>query len=176
MNWDLTGKTITGSYYGMHVTGVVESSRVKYGAGDVQHTVNLSEPVKLPWRDQTTTRILLDNSEASIFVHPEWLAKYSVSYLSYASGLLFCGSTDGGWHLMVRNILWATAKQTFLNFYRKITAMDKIDQAIEYVKDRLEGYQNPSSYCESEYYDRCAAKAAILEEVLSTLEQLKKGK
>jgi hypothetical protein len=53
--------------------------------------------------------------------------------------------------------------------------MEKIDQAIEYVKDRLEGYQNPGSYCETAYYDRCAAKADILEEVLHHLEQVKKG-
>jgi len=51
----------------------------------------------------------------------------------------------------------------------------KIDQAIAFVESRLEDYQNPGSYQEQEWYDKCAAKADILEEVLYRLQQIKKG-
>lgn len=54
-------------------------------------------------------------------------------------------------------------------------SIKKIDQAIEFVKSRLEDYQNPGSYQEAEWYARCDAKADILEEVLSRLESIKKG-
>ena len=53
--------------------------------------------------------------------------------------------------------------------------MKEIDQAIEYVEGLLEEYQNPMSYCEAEYYERCRAKADVLEDVLQTLQTIKKG-
>lgn len=47
MNWDLTGKRITGLYLGLFpYTGTVMESRVKYG-GKVQHTVQVDEPIKV---------------------------------------------------------------------------------------------------------------------------------
>jgi len=51
----------------------------------------------------------------------------------------------------------------------------KIDKAIEYVKSRLDDYNHPGAYHEAEWYVKCEAKADILEEVLSTLERIKKG-
>lgn len=62
MSWILDGQTITANYMGNTVRGVVESSRVKYG-GKVQYTVNLDEPVYLPWRSEPKTRVLVDNDE-----------------------------------------------------------------------------------------------------------------
>ena len=47
MSWDLEGKRINGLYMGLFpYSGVVESSRVKYG-GAVQHTVVVDEPFKV---------------------------------------------------------------------------------------------------------------------------------
>jgi hypothetical protein len=62
MSWNLDGLSVVGVYMGEEVSGVVESSRVKYG-GTVQHTVNLNKPVQLRWRTQPTTRVLLDDNE-----------------------------------------------------------------------------------------------------------------
>ena len=47
--WNLEGKRISGKYLGeLDVTGIVTESRVKLG-GTVQHTVQLDEPLYLPW-------------------------------------------------------------------------------------------------------------------------------
>jgi hypothetical protein len=50
---------------GVTVTGVVESSRVKYG-GRVQHTVLLDAPVQLPWRNEPATHLLVDDNEVLV--------------------------------------------------------------------------------------------------------------
>jgi len=62
MGWIKDGEQVTANYYGMTVSGVVESSRVKYG-GRVQYTVNLNAPVQLRWRSEPTTRVLVDSDE-----------------------------------------------------------------------------------------------------------------
>lgn len=61
-NWALDGQRVTGVYLGVTVTGLVESSRVKYG-GMVVHTVNLDHPVQFPWRTEPATRVLLNQNE-----------------------------------------------------------------------------------------------------------------
>jgi len=65
MSWVLDGKRITARYMGVTVTGVVESSRVKYG-GRVQHTVLLDAPVQLPWRNEPATHLLVDDNEVLV--------------------------------------------------------------------------------------------------------------
>lgn len=62
MAWDVEGRTVEAVYYGQHVKGVVEHSRVKYG-GCVQHTLKLEQPVKLRWRTELVDRVLVDDSE-----------------------------------------------------------------------------------------------------------------
>ena len=44
MSWNKEGKQITATYQGQQVTGTVESSRVKYGAGKVEHLLILDQP------------------------------------------------------------------------------------------------------------------------------------
>lgn len=57
--WDLTGKYINGLYLGLFpYMGQVESSRVKYG-GKVQHTVLLTEPIKV--YGEVRERILVED-------------------------------------------------------------------------------------------------------------------
>ena len=51
--------------------------------------------------------------------------------------------------------------------------MKKIDQAIEMVTNLLEEFNTPITYQEPEYYERCQAKADILEEVLANLKSIK---
>jgi hypothetical protein len=60
--WYLDGYRVIANYFGEAVTGIVESSRVKYG-GTVQHTVILDEEIQLPWRSEPTKRILVNESE-----------------------------------------------------------------------------------------------------------------
>ena len=62
MNWILDGEKITARYMGNTVTGVVESSRVKYG-GEVQYAVVLDTPVQLRWRSEPTSRVLVGRKE-----------------------------------------------------------------------------------------------------------------
>jgi hypothetical protein len=62
MSWILDGQKIKASYLGTPVTGTVMSSRVKYG-GKVQYSVELDEPVQLPWRTEPATTLLVDNDE-----------------------------------------------------------------------------------------------------------------
>jgi hypothetical protein len=62
MGWIKDGEQVTANYHGLTVSGVVESSRVKYG-GRVQYTVNLNAPVQLRWRSEPTTRVLVDSDE-----------------------------------------------------------------------------------------------------------------
>jgi hypothetical protein len=58
-NWIRDGERIKASYYGVPVSGIVESSRVKYG-GQVQYTVILDTPIKLRWRTEDVSRVLID--------------------------------------------------------------------------------------------------------------------
>jgi hypothetical protein len=62
MSWILDGQKIKANYLGTPVTGTVMSSRVKYG-GKVQYTLELDEPVQLPWRTEPTSMLLVDNDE-----------------------------------------------------------------------------------------------------------------
>ena len=65
--WNLEGQIVRGEYFGLPVEGVVTESRVKYGAGDVQHTVDLFFPITI-FGDERTS-VLLDASEV---VHVEY--------------------------------------------------------------------------------------------------------
>jgi hypothetical protein len=61
MNWNKEGQTVSGVYLGAYtVTGVVQSSRVKYG-GKVQHRILLDQTVKVFGRD--ADELLLDDEE-----------------------------------------------------------------------------------------------------------------
>ena len=62
MSWILDGQKISANYLGTPVSGRVISSRVKYG-GKVQYSVELDEPVQLPWRSEPATTLLVDNDE-----------------------------------------------------------------------------------------------------------------
>jgi len=62
MGWIKDNERIVAMYMGERVTGIVESSRVKYG-GNVQYTVNLDSPVHFPWRKELVTRVLVDSEE-----------------------------------------------------------------------------------------------------------------
>lgn len=61
-NWIKDGKTIVANYLGETVQGTVIESRVKYG-GKVQYTVELDQPVQFRWRNEPSTRVLIDNDE-----------------------------------------------------------------------------------------------------------------
>jgi hypothetical protein len=63
-SWIKDGQRIKARYMDVPVTGVVESSRVRYG-GLVQYTVILEEPIQLPWRAEPTDRVLIDCNEIS---------------------------------------------------------------------------------------------------------------
>jgi hypothetical protein len=71
MSWDLTGERINGLYMGLFpYTGIVESSRVKYG-GDVQHTVVIDEPITV--FGAVRERILVSITEINHIIDPtEW--------------------------------------------------------------------------------------------------------
>lgn len=59
--WSLDGMWIEAKYMGQYpVSGVVESSRVKYGGG-VQHTIVLDKPLEMRWRSEPATRLLVDH-------------------------------------------------------------------------------------------------------------------
>lgn len=59
--WAYDGMWIRANYMEeFEVSGVVESSRVKYGGG-VQHTVVLDKPLKMRWRTEPATRLLVDH-------------------------------------------------------------------------------------------------------------------
>lgn len=79
MSWDMEGKMVAVKYYGNICTGVVESSRVKYG-GKVQHTVNLDQPITLRWRSEPVVRVLVDEDEVTAdfgFAHEELVSERS---------------------------------------------------------------------------------------------------
>ena len=61
MNWNKEGQQVAGVYLGAYtITGVVQSSRVKYG-GRVQHRVLLDTPVEVFGR--VAEELLLDDEE-----------------------------------------------------------------------------------------------------------------
>ena len=63
MSWNKEGEQITAMYQGQRVSGTVESSRVKYGAGKVEHLLILDQPIQLRWRTESTDRLLIDEDE-----------------------------------------------------------------------------------------------------------------
>ena len=63
MNWNKQGEKITAMYQGQRVSGTVESSRVKYGAGKVQHLLILDQPIQVRWRTEPTDRLLINEDE-----------------------------------------------------------------------------------------------------------------
>ena len=63
MSWNKEGEKITAMYQGQQVTGTVESSRIKYGAGQVEHLLILDQPIQLRWRTEPTDRLLIDEDE-----------------------------------------------------------------------------------------------------------------
>jgi hypothetical protein len=63
MSWDLEGKRISGLYMGLFpYSGVVESSRVKYG-GAVQHTVVVDKPIYV--YNTLRDRVLVTDTETN---------------------------------------------------------------------------------------------------------------
>jgi hypothetical protein len=63
MSWDLEGKRISGLYMGLFpYSGVVESSRVKYG-GAVQHTVVVDKPINV--YNTLRDRVLVTDTETN---------------------------------------------------------------------------------------------------------------
>ncbi len=52
--------------------------------------------------------------------------------------------------------------------------MNKIDKIINKLKYEIKYYDSPGSYQDRDYYEKCEAKASILEEILSFVEELKK--
>jgi hypothetical protein len=68
MDWNLEGKRINGLYMGLFpYSGLVESSRVKYG-GSVQHTVVVDEPFKV--HGAIRERLLVDTNEVNRVLDP----------------------------------------------------------------------------------------------------------
>lgn len=64
MGWNKDGSTVKAVYCDRLVTGVVTDSRVKYG-GTVQYTLQLEEPLVLPWgsvNDEPRTVVLIDEN------------------------------------------------------------------------------------------------------------------
>lgn len=62
MGWCKDGSTIRADYFGDRVVGVVTDSRVKLG-GNVQYTVRLDQPVRLRWRDELVSTLLIDQDQ-----------------------------------------------------------------------------------------------------------------
>lgn len=59
MGWNKDGSTIKAECLNYLVVGVVEESRVKY-SGKVQYRVRLNEPLFLPWSNEQTDIVLID--------------------------------------------------------------------------------------------------------------------
>jgi hypothetical protein len=60
--WIRDGETVEGRYFDVPFRGRVVESRVKYG-GSVQYTVDLDEPITLPWRAESRHRVLVSAGE-----------------------------------------------------------------------------------------------------------------
>jgi len=76
MSWNKEGQQVSGVYLGAYtVTGMVQSSRVKYG-GQVQHRVLLDKPVVVFGRE--AEELLLDDEE--LFTKPKRLGMMDVVF------------------------------------------------------------------------------------------------
>ena len=60
--WIKEGLPVTGKYMGVKIEGVVVESRVNYG-GQVCHTVELHNPIKLRWRTEPVSRVIVDDEQ-----------------------------------------------------------------------------------------------------------------
>jgi hypothetical protein len=67
MTWVLDGCKVTANYLGVECAGTVESSRVRYG-GTIQYTLNLDEPLDLPWRNDPVNRVLVSDRDLLMLV------------------------------------------------------------------------------------------------------------
>lgn len=63
--WIRDGETVKGRYFDVPFRGQVVESRVKYG-GSVQYTVELDEPITLPWRAEPRDRVLVSAAELDL--------------------------------------------------------------------------------------------------------------
>lgn len=64
MNWDNTGKEVSGIYIGQFpFTGIVQSSRVKYG-GKVSNTIKVYQPFEV--YGEIREVVLVDSDELEI--------------------------------------------------------------------------------------------------------------
>jgi hypothetical protein len=61
MNWILDGERIQATCLGHTITGVVESSRIKWG--QVQYTVTLDQPIQYRWSTEPTTCVLINSDQ-----------------------------------------------------------------------------------------------------------------
>jgi hypothetical protein len=51
---------------------------------------------------------------------------------------------------------------------------DKLQKLLDYLVDRKNGLDTPMTFQEDEYYDECAAKSRMLEEVIDEVKSLMK--
>jgi hypothetical protein len=65
MGWIKDGEQVAGKYFDQAFEGVVSESRVKYG-GRVQYTVELHNPITLPWRNEPVNLVLVDNEDLTV--------------------------------------------------------------------------------------------------------------
>jgi hypothetical protein len=63
--WIRDGERVEGRYFAVPFRGRVVESRVKYG-GSVEYTVDLDEPITLPWRDEPRHRVLVSAAELDL--------------------------------------------------------------------------------------------------------------
>lgn len=62
MSWNLEGMHIEAVYLDDYrVSGVVELSRVAYG-GRVHHTIQLDQPLDLPWNSVARDRVIVEHA------------------------------------------------------------------------------------------------------------------
>lgn len=62
---NIVGKRVQATYHGHRVSGVIESSRCKYG-GAVQHTVALDEPLNMRWRKGSVSYVLVYSDDVEL--------------------------------------------------------------------------------------------------------------
>ena len=93
---------------------------------------------------------------------------------------LYLRNAQGGNAVRTAATKWRSTTLVSMKFAPKSTSerlkMSKINKAIEYVEMLLEDYKNPGTYCGVEYYERCRAKADVLEDVLTQLKAIKESK
>lgn len=61
----IVGKRVQATYHGHQVSGVIESSRCKYG-GAVQHTLALDKPLSMRWRKEAVSYVLVDSDDVKV--------------------------------------------------------------------------------------------------------------